>query len=70
MLSMFLYESPHPIDLVAAKATAVLKHDWIEPEFGDVLISFDVNVWWLVSVTGVEKESVRTDAQYGWHGPG
>jgi hypothetical protein len=39
----------------------------VQPEFRFFLFSSDMNMWWLVSVTYVEKQPVGTDSENCWH---
>lgn len=40
------------------KTAAVLKRNRIKPEFRGHVIALNVNVAWLVTVTGVKKETI------------
>jgi hypothetical protein len=52
-------------DLVASKPTTVSKPDRIEPELGDVKISFDVDVWRFLAVACIKEAAVGTNSQNG-----
>jgi hypothetical protein len=50
-----LNETVNPIDLGRAKTAIALQPYRIEPELGDPVITFDVNVGRLIAVTGPEE---------------
>ncbi len=65
VLQVFLYEFVQPSDLSSAKPATAAKSDRIKPEFRDLVMAFNVNVWRFISITRVEEESVRFNPQYG-----
>ena len=64
---MLKYEGTYPADLGPAKSAAVLKAHRLEPEFGAVFVSFNMNVHWLFTIAGVEEEAIRPTPENGWH---
>ena len=60
---MFLDQSSHTFELAATKPAAIGEPDRIEPEFGDVDVTLDMNVWWLFAVAGVEEATVWANSQ-------
>jgi len=53
------------IELSPSETAAAFNNDWIQPEFGLVRRTFDVNVRRLVTIARIEEESVCTDPEYG-----
>jgi hypothetical protein len=67
MLSVFLDEPLYAVDLISPESVAMLQSDGIEPEFGCIILTLDMNVGWLLAITCIKEESVGTDSQYSWH---
>jgi hypothetical protein len=64
---MLIHESLYPIDLLPVKAAARLKPHRIEPEFGYMIITLNMNVGRLLTITCVKEKSVRANSAYRWH---
>jgi hypothetical protein len=64
---MLLDEPLYPIDLLPVKAAARLKPHRIEPEFGYMIITLNMNVGRLLTITCVKEKSVRANSAYRWH---
>jgi hypothetical protein len=54
-------------EFVRSEPTASIKHDRIDPEFGRVLVSLNVDMWRLLAVVCVEEKPVGPDSQGSWH---
>jgi hypothetical protein len=54
-------------ELVSTKSTTILKPDGIQPKFGDPMIALNVNMGWLIAISCIEEESVRSNPQYRRH---
>lgn len=39
----------------------------IEPKLGFTIVTFHMDMLWLILVAAVEEESVRTASEYSWH---
>jgi hypothetical protein len=52
---------------IRAKTPAPLHPDRGNPEFSSVVVTLNVDMWWLLAIIRVKKESVGTNAQWGWH---
>ena len=64
---MLEHEGPNSADLGPTESAAILKANRVEPELGAVLVSFDMNVHRLVTISGVEEEAVRPTPKNRWH---
>jgi len=65
---MFSHE---PFDLAylhPREPTAALQANGVQPQFGDIIVAFDMNVGRLVPITGVEEEPVWPLTQNCRHG--
>jgi len=49
------------------ESTALLQTDWFEPEFGYIVLSFDVDMERLILVAGIVEKPIRAAAKDGWH---
>jgi hypothetical protein len=67
MLSVLLDEPLYAVDLISPEPATMLQSDGIEPEFGCIILTLDMNVGWLLAITCIKEESVGTDSQYSWH---
>jgi hypothetical protein len=67
MLSVFLDEPLYAVDLISPEPAAILQSDGIEPEFGCVVLTLDMNMGWLLAITCINEESIGTDSQHSWH---
>jgi hypothetical protein len=56
-----------PIYFATTKAATALQADRIEPKFRDTLITFDVDMLGLVSISRIEKEPIRSDSEHRRH---
>lgn len=65
---MFLHQPLHTPDLIWSKSTAADEPDRIEPELGDVVIPFDVDVRRLLTITCIKETTVWACSQDGGHG--
>jgi hypothetical protein len=52
-------------DLVASKPTIISKPDRVQPKLGDVDISSNMDMWWLLTVARVKEATVGADSQDG-----
>src|SRR5213080_2132530 len=59
LLPVLVHQLLDAIDVLAAEATAAFEADGVEPELGLAVVAFDVDVWRLAAVTGVEEEPER-----------
>jgi hypothetical protein len=59
-----------PVDLLSAEATTILHPHRDKPEFGNLLVTLNMHVGWLITVPCIEKESVWTNTQHGRHNDG
>jgi len=64
---MCLDELLDPVEFLSAEATTILHPHGDKPEFGNLLVTLDMHVGWLITVPRIEKESVWTNTQDGWH---
>jgi len=64
---MCLDELLDPVEFLSAEATTILHPHGDKPEFGNLLVTLDMHVGWLITVPRIEKESVWTNTQNGWH---
>lgn len=64
---MFLNHHDDTRQLASGKATALLQSDRIQPDLGPIGIALDVHMRRFGSVTGVEEESIWTNAEDGRH---
>ena len=46
-------------DLAAAESATVLETDRFEPELGNTVVAFHMNMYGLVPVTGIKEEAIR-----------
>jgi len=58
MLSVLLDKFVQPSDLGSAKPATGMKPDRIKPEFGNLIITFNMNVRRFISIARVEEESI------------
>ena len=49
-------QGPNAIDLVPVEATAALHPHRIKPELGDAIVSLNMNVRRLITITSIEEE--------------
>jgi hypothetical protein len=61
---MFLYKLLYTVDLISPEPATTLQSDGIEPEFGYVLLTLNMNVGRLLAITGIKEKSIGTDSQY------
>jgi glutaredoxin 2 len=64
---MFLDEPLDPVEFLSAEAVTVLQTHRDKPEFGNLLVTLDMHVGWLITVPRIEKEAVRTNTQDSRH---
>lgn len=64
---MITHQSFDSSDLRARKTAAVLQPNRVQSKFCDPVITLNVYMLWFVTVTGIEKESIRSDLQNGGH---
>jgi len=50
------------VEFTATKTAAALQSHWIEPELGNSIIAFNVDMFWFVAITGVEEETIRSNS--------
>jgi len=54
-------------EFVRSEPAAAIKHDRIDPEFGRVLVSLNVDMWRFLTIVCVEEKPVGSDSQGSWH---
>jgi hypothetical protein len=54
-------------ELVRPEPAAAVEHDRIDPEFGRVLVSLNVDMWRFLTIVCVEEKPVGSDSQGSWH---
>jgi hypothetical protein len=64
---MCLNELLDPVEFLSAEATTILHPHGDKPEFGNLLVTLNMHVGWLITIPRIEKESVWTNTQNGWH---
>jgi hypothetical protein len=64
---MCLDELLDPVEFLSAEATTILHPHGAKPEFGNLLVTLNMHVGRLITVPRIEKESVWTNTQNGWH---
>jgi hypothetical protein len=67
MLSMLFDELLYAVDLISPEPATMLQSDGIEPEFGCMIRTLDMNRGWLLAITCIKEESIGTDSQHSWH---
>jgi hypothetical protein len=67
MLFVLLDEPLYAVDLISPEPVTMLQSKRIEPEFGCIILTLDMNVGWLLAITCIKEESVGTNSQYSWH---
>ena len=65
---MFLDQFPDAVDLFSVKGPAALQPNWVKPKLRLAVVAFDVDVWRLATIAGIEKEPERTHLEYSRHG--
>ena len=58
---MFTDNSRNPDNFVTSMPTATLQENGFQPEFCQLVLTFDVNVWRFIPITRKEKESISTN---------
>ena len=58
LLSIVLHKSVEAVNLSSGKSSAILKSNRIEPEFGNLVVPFDMDMGWFIAVACEEKEPV------------
>jgi hypothetical protein len=66
---MLGYHFLKPIYFAAAKPATVLQANRIEPKLRDTLVTFDVDMRRLVSISCIEKEPIWSDSEHRRHQP-
>jgi hypothetical protein len=54
-------------EFVRSEPAAAIKHDRIDPEFGRVLVSLNVDMWRFLTIVCVEEKPVGSDSQGSWY---
>ncbi len=67
MFGIFFHQFMQLINFVSVKTTAVLKSDWINPKFGLIFFSLDMDMCRFITITSIKKEAIRINFQYSWH---
>jgi hypothetical protein len=67
MLSMHFDELLYVVDLRSPEPATMPESDGIEPGFGCMILTLDMNMGWLLTITSIKKEPVGTDLQCSWH---
>ena len=57
----------NPSDLDTRKAAARMQSYRFQPKLRNVFVTFDMNMNWLFTITGVKEKSIRTLSDYGRH---
>lgn len=60
--SIIFYNLANGVDFLSFEATTILKSYRLQPEFGNFIIPFDIDMGWFVAVTSEEKETIRTNS--------
>ena len=55
------------INLFTTKPLIILKPNWSKPKLCFILIAFNMDVGWFITVSGVAKETIWTNCQKGRH---
>jgi len=66
---VFFNEPLYPVNLCSAEPTTALKPGGIDPKFGLVIVTLNMDMGWLIAVTCVKEESVRANSQNSGHCP-
>ncbi len=53
--------------ILRRKANIFCQRNWIKPEFGAVMITVNVYVWWFVGFVTIKIEFKRPNPQNRWH---
>jgi hypothetical protein len=56
----------NPSDFITGKSGIELQTHWIKPEFCCLVLSLDMYMVWLITVTGIEEKTVRPKNKDGW----
>jgi len=54
-------------EFIRTEAATPIEDDWINPEFGCVLVTLDMDMRWFFTVVCIEEKPIGTDTQRGWH---
>jgi hypothetical protein len=46
----------NPVNLLTAEAVTVLEPNGIEPKLRLSVVAFNMDMWWLVSIAGIEEK--------------
>jgi hypothetical protein len=58
LLCIVLHKFVEALDLGSGKPSAILKPNRVRPEFGNLVVAFDVDMGWFIAVACEEKEPV------------
>jgi hypothetical protein len=58
---VLLNEPMDPVEFLSVKAATVLQPYGGQPEFGDLLVTLDMHMGWLIAVPGIEKAAIRAN---------
>jgi len=64
---IFFDEPLNLTDLIAVETAAVFESNGVKPELGNTCVTLNMDVGWFISITGIEKETIWTDAKHRWH---
>jgi len=64
---MLGYQFLKPIHFATTKAATPIQADRIEPKLRDTLVTLDVNVQRLVSISRIVKKPIRSNSEYRRH---
>jgi hypothetical protein len=64
---MFFNQSVNPLNFGPRKTTTTLQSRPVKPELGHIALTLDMHMRWLILVTRVKKEAVRTVAEHRRH---
>ena len=66
---MITEESLDASKLGARKSSVALQSDRIKPELRQLVIMLNMNMWRLITISCIKKETVWPDSENGWHYP-
>jgi hypothetical protein len=67
MFSMLFDELLYTVDLISPEPATTLESYGVEPEFGCVIRTLNMNMGWFLAITCIKEESIGTDSQHSWH---
>lgn len=64
---MLDYQFLDSMEFFADKTIATIKAHRIEPVLGFAVVALDMDVRWLVTIAGIEEETIRSTSQHSRH---